>query len=243
MNRLYVNTIIMNGTDCTSQNDFMKELAKLQLPIEGIEVRREYFSSDKKEREQQFLDILETGKLNNWKLRYSVPEPLFTKNGINNQFSEWLAEGKAMEVESIKLNIGNLSGITQIKNSEFKQFLADESFKITIENDQTYDNGSLNNVLKSLSLIEKQNLQIGYTFDLGNWMVIEENPQKSFIETKKYISIFHLKNMNTQNQSVLLDKGQLSWRDYLIEDWPIVLEYPMDFNELKSEIKKVKEVD
>ncbi len=53
MKNIYINTIIMTGTECSSQKDFIKEAALLDLPIQGVEVRREYFPFDQKEKEEE----------------------------------------------------------------------------------------------------------------------------------------------------------------------------------------------
>lgn len=241
MSKIIINTIVKEGIPDISQEEFVKELAQRSPNIEGIELRREYFSTDSQKRENEFLSILETGKLKGWKIMYSVPESLFIETGLNPAFKNWLEEAKQLNVESMKVNIGNLDGIAKVSNSEWMDYLKDSTVKVTIENDQTQENGYLSSVLKGLYLISEQQLPIGYTFDLGNWLVMDEEPLEAFQKTQEFISVLHLKNMNESAQPVLLDQGILNWREYIKKDWPIVLEYPMNFEEITEEIKLVLE--
>jgi len=241
LKNIYINTIIMTGTECSSQKDFIKEAALLDLPIQGVEVRREYFPFDQKEKEEEISLILETGKRKNWQVRYSVPEPLFTPTGLNVSFGQWLEEAKRLGAESIKCNIGEVEGISKKAKAELDHYLMKYPIEVTIENDQTQKNGLLKHVLKALSLLKGHHLPIGYTFDLGNWLEVGEDPEESFRQTKSEIRALHLKNLNFEGQVVLLEQGCIPWKEYLAKEWPIVLEYPMNFEELEKEVIQVKE--
>jgi hypothetical protein len=238
---LYVNTIVKEGM-ALSQEAFITSLAQRPYKLKGIEVRREYFSLDPVQREAEFLHILETGKHKKWQLLYSVPESLFLSNGLNPDLKVWLEEGKKMGIVSMKVNFGDLQGISSVSKDELNTLLSSYKIKLTVENDQTIENGVLSEVLKGLQLIEENQLSIGYTFDLGNWSVMDQDYEAAFKKMKKDISIFHLKNIDNKKQTVLLDEGVINWRLYLSTEYPIVLEYPMDWFALETEIKKILEV-
>ncbi|WP_265458020.1 sugar phosphate isomerase/epimerase family protein [Enterococcus sp. HY326] len=240
MGNIFVNTIVKEGTPYQDQTAFVKALAELPLSLSGIEVRREYFSKIPAEKQQEFLEILETGKLKNWQLRYSIPEPLFVADGLNPDLSEWLAEAESLAAVSMKLNIGSLAGLQKVSRGQLEKLLPKE-LTVTIENDQTEENGKLAAVLKALTIIEEQQLPLGYTFDLGNWVVMGEDPEAAFQQVKEKITIFHLKNI-FQGQPVLLDQGELNWRKFLAPEWPTGIEYPMSLMELEQEYQKVQEV-
>lgn len=237
MKNIFINTIVMLGDGYQDQNDFLKALAKLELPINGVEVRREYFSEEAAVRRTQLLAVLETGKLNNWELRYSVPESLFLEDGLNPSLSEWLEEAAILNAKSLKVNIGELAGIQRADRNA----LLNLPVKLTVENDQTPENGHLEEVVTALETIKSAELSVGYTFDLGNWQVMGEDAEKALQQTKDYITIFHLKNMDEQKQTGLLDDGSLAWREFLNPKWPIGLEYPLNVSDIKNELAKVEE--
>lgn len=237
MEDLFINTIAMLGDGIKDQQLFLEKLAQLKPPIKGVEVRKEFFAPEPKKREGELLAILETGKQNGWEIRYSIPEPLFTAEGLNPDFAQWKKEAELLQAVSVKMNIGDLTGIAQVT----KEQLMPLPFQLTIENDQTPENGYLDPVLRALKRIEEQALPIGYTFDLGNWAVMGEDAAESFAKTKERITIFHLKNVDEQQRTTLLDEGIFDWRHFLTGSWPVGIEYPMHLTEVNSEAEKAKE--
>lgn len=238
---LLLNTIISLEEEL-SQQDFVQQVAALDLPIAGIELRYEYFPETKDERQAVFQEFLETGKHKDWQTFLSIPLPLFTTNGLHPDLELFLREAEQLNVRSVKMNIGDLTGISQVKTSELTALLDSYQINLTIENDQTEENGHYGPVKTALTAIEEQGLPVGYTFDLGNWLVMEEDPYQAFNALKPYITVFHMKNLQDK-QTTLLEEGALDWRKFLGLPVPYVLEYPMTVAQIPGEVAKMKEAE
>lgn len=241
MTKLLINTIAKEGEPGISQIEFLEQLGKLRLPISGVEVRREMFSSQPSERRKELAEVWSLKKKHGWEMMYSVPESLFLEEGINPDLNLWLEELAAFEGVSMKVNTGDVSGLTKVSET-FKQMITAANCEIRIENDQTPENGTLTNVKHVLKMIQETQLPIGYTYDLGNWQVMGEDPEAAWEEVQKYTTVIHLKNMDSQGKAVLLDEKSVNWSS-IIKNQPIViLEYPMSFAELSQEVRKVQNV-
>lgn len=239
MSDIFLNTIIKNGTSYDEQVDFVRAISKMGLDISGIELRREFFSNSSSERDEQFACIKSIGNQNRWQLRYSIPESMFDNNGLNPEICNYIDEVEKLGAISLKLNIGDLEGIKKVSLDYLKSTLPDNVL-ITVENDQTEKNGVLEEVLQALELIEEKNFPIGYTFDVGNWLVMGEDAEEAFIKLKNKITLIHLKN-TLDGDTVLLNQGELNWRKFISKEWPIGIEYPMDMVDLKKEYQLIKE--
>jgi hypothetical protein len=241
MTRIGINTIVNSDVYKVSQSNFLSSLAELPIDLQIIEVRKELFPKNEEERQAEYLSILETGLVNKWEIFYSIPEGLFVKEGLNPQFTEWLDEARALKATAIKCNIGEINGIEHTNKQELENLLEEYAIQLTIENNQTKENGPLSAVLKAVEKVREKQLPIGYTFDLGNWLVMEEDPREAFKALKEEITVMHLKNMNQLKEPVYLDDGVIEWRKYLSREQPIILEYPMELRKIESEAAKVQE--
>lgn len=240
MKKVYLNTI-MALADGLTQSEFTDYLVKQEIEIEGIEYRYELFSEDKQLRHSEFLKFLETGKLKKWDLLLSIPDTLFHSEGLNPKLDNYLKEAELLGAHRIKMNIGQLNGITKTSPQELKELLVNYHTAINIENDQTEANGTLAVVLKAIKLINETGLPIGYTFDGGNYGVVKEDVAEAFSKLSAVTSIFHVKNINHSGQATLLNNGIMNWKSYLNLDIPYVLEYPMLMDDLKNELTIFKE--
>jgi sugar phosphate isomerase/epimerase len=239
MARIFINTIAKEET--CSQREFMQQLSELRLPIAGVEIRRELLSEIPQEREKELLEAAELAKKNNWRMMYSVPEALFLKERINPDFITWLEELQVFDGESMKVNTGAVADIVSVDGKQLKELVEKTGIRVTIENDQTAENGTFAATKQALDNINKAELPIGYTFDVGNWLVMQESPEKAFQQLKGAIDVIHLKNMNEERQPVLLDEGMVEWTRFIDGQETIVLEYPMKLSELPKEIERVIE--
>lgn len=91
---------------------------------------------------------------------------------------------------------------------------------LTIENDQTPENGTLDCTVASLRHIKELGGNIGYTFDLGNWFWRGENAGEAFAQLLPAITVFHLKNVNgaaTREElaTTMLEDGVIDWKTML----------------------------
>lgn len=240
MKKVYLNTVIALA-DGLTQSEFTDYLVKRAIEVDGIEYRYELFSEDKQLRQSEFLKFLETGKLKKWEVLLSIPDDLFHSEGLNPKLDDYLKEAELLGAHRIKLNIGQVSGITKTPPQELKRRLEYYHTAINIENDQTQANGTLAIVLKAINLINETGLPIGYTFDAGNFGVMKEDAEDAFNKLSAATSIFHVKNINHLGQATLLNNGIMDWKSYLNLDIPYVLEYPMAMDDLKNELTIFKE--
>lgn len=240
MKKIYLNTIISLGESLTQQ-EFSDFLAQSQLEIDGIEYRYEMFAQDTATRSQEFLQFLETGKLKNWDVLLSIPSPLFTAEGLTPDFDTYLQAASQLGAQRIKMNVGELSGITKVDVEEFTALLQEYHLKVNIENDQTEANGRLSFIKEALETITDHGLPIGYTFDAGNFTVMGDDADQAYRLLKAHATVVHVKNVNQDLGNSLLDDGIIPWRSQLDLEVPHVLEYPMSLSELETELKLFRE--
>lgn len=239
MPKIFINTIVKEEN--LTQNEFLQRLSELSLPIAGVEIRRELLSSVPEEREAELLEIDELAKKNDWTMMYSVPESLFLKEEINPDFYRWVKELQLFDGKSMKVNTGEVASIASVDGKKLKEIVKGTGIRVTIENDQTAENGTFAATKKAVEKIAQAGLPIGYTFDVGNWLVMKESPEEAYRQLRQSIHVIHLKNMNREQQAVLLDEGLADWPLFVKEQEIIVLEYPMMLVDLPEEIKRVLE--
>lgn len=204
-----------------------------------VEIRREYISSP-----QEFTDLRDIARQENIQLYYSVPDKITINHQLNPKFSQYLKEAHNMLCTHIKFNIGDLPTCSQDTLLQIDKLSEQYQLSITVENDQTLENGTLNYVFNTLNHLQKYNSSIGYTFDIGNWCWQKENPQKAFTQLQQFINIIHLKTVNNLliPYTTFLHKGCLNWQDMLLstnDNIPIFLEYPIEQCNLAQEITTV----
>jgi sugar phosphate isomerase/epimerase len=168
---------------------------------------------------------------------------LLLKDKIENYFNE----ASKMNCRNVKLNIGEYYNIST-KNASDINLLCDKySIKLTIENDQTKDNGKVQKIKDFLQLSEKYGMKLSSTFDIGNWLWQKEDPVENANILKPYVTFIHLKDVIVADkpQAVFLDEGLIPWRSILgmfDKKIPVAIEYPCTpdtLPRLKEEIDKL----
>lgn len=240
MKKIYLNTIIALA-DGLTQGEFIDCLLAQAIDIAGIEYRYEMFSKEADKRQREILSFLETGKLKNWDHLLSVPDHLFTSEGLSPKLESYLQVASQLGAHRIKLTVGDLDGIPKTSKQVLDQLVEQYQVAINIENDQTKENGSYQVIAEALARINEIGLPISYTFDAGNYAVVKEDAAQAFEQLNAATSIFHVKNIDQAGQATLLNDGVMVWQDYLGLDIPYVLEYPMAMSELENELTIFKE--
>lgn len=245
VNPLYLNTLVFKtqlDEGKKSQSDLFQTAQR--LGVSGFEVRREYFSKN-----SLFEDAARCGKQaeqTGLQVFYSVPEKLFESGTITRQLNDYFREAEALHAENIKLNIGEPMHLSPDDIEKLEQMIKQYAISLTIENDQTAENGTLDFVSAALKGLSGS--PIGYTFDLGNWLWQKADPLEAARQVGSYATIFHLKDISTKNglKTVLLGNGVIDWVNALNEcpkGIPVVVEYPIDsVDHLKSELKNIEQV-
>lgn len=240
MAKIFINTIV-GAADNISQLDLVKHLDEMNLEIDGIEVRGELFSSLKKDRTAEFNAIRSIAKKHNWDVYISYPNDLFDITGIHEEARRAIQESEEHGILSVKMNTGNLLGIEKMNRTQYNELFQGEPLELRIENGQAIENGTIQSVQNAFNALVKQALPIGFTFDMGNWVIMDENPKKAFNDFKENITVFHLKNVNPAGETTLVDEGVVEWRELVHLDITYIIEYAIPLEDIQSEIDKVKQ--
>ncbi|RIN60888.1 sugar phosphate isomerase/epimerase [Staphylococcus simulans] len=188
----------------------------LSLGFNNIEPRREYFVDIDKE----IPEMRKAAESKNITLFYSVPDYIFLDDGeLNPKIIEYFEEAKRLNVANVKMSIGNYRHFSQLKQLNFI-------------NDQPQQSGTINKINQFLQDAKKAKLNIGYTFDLGNFRYVQESEVDAADTLGLYVTYIHLKNLAEQDGKFIvisLDKGIIDWKsvvEKLPTGLPIGLEYP-----------------
>lgn len=224
-----------------SQKKILSEIENLGVSI--AEIRREYLKNSNEE----LIEINKLAQKLNLEIYYSVPEKIACEKRVNSNIKVYFEEAKQMGSTHIKFNIGDLENLDIYEIKKLKDIINSFDMKITIENDQTPENGTLKSVINAVDIIDNNLIPIGYTFDLGNWYWQNEDPKNAFDLLNSKITVFHLKNIDFSNvnpTTILLSEGEINWKSMLNEtskDVPVIIEYPIKRKDILGEIAQVKE--
>ena len=244
MNQLGINLLVFkndldNGIE---QGKILSNIGNLGVAI--AEIRREYL----KKSNEELKEISRLAKELNIEIYYSVPEKIACEKRINSNIKVYFEEAKQLGSTHIKFNIGDLENLDLDEMKKLEDIINYFNIKVTIENDQTPENGNLKCVTNAINFINTNSLSIGYTFDLGNWYWQKEDPKNAFDILNSNITVFHLKNVDFLNYNLnttLLSKGKIDWKSMinkLPKDVPVIIEYPIKEEEILDEIAQIKEV-
>ncbi|WP_297424085.1 sugar phosphate isomerase/epimerase [Clostridium sp.] len=244
MNQLGINLLVFkndldNGRE---QEKILSEIGNLGVFI--AEIRREYL----KNTSEELKEINKLAKELNIEIYYSVPEKIACEKRINSNIKTYFEEAKQMGSTHIKFNIGDLENLDIDERKKLEDIIGHFNIKVTIENDQTLENGNLKCVKNAIDFINSNSFPIGYTFDLGNWYWQNEDPKNAFDLLNSNITVFHLKNvsfLNNTPRTTLLSEGKIDWKlmlNKLSKDIPVIIEYPIKREDILGEIAQVKEV-
>ncbi|MFL0266745.1 sugar phosphate isomerase/epimerase family protein [Candidatus Clostridium radicumherbarum] len=227
-NNIVINTLVFLE-DLKSGVEQVKLLQDIHsLGINKVEVRREYIKDFDKE-----LDAIKnTAEKYNMVIYYSVPKYLYVDGELAiNEVEEYFSEANKMNCRNVKLNIGNYNLISPENVTNINRLCDKYSVKLTIENDQTEENGKVQKIKEFLDRAERLGAKVSCTFDIGNWLWQNEDPKENAYKLKPYVTYIHLKDAHLQDkpQAAYLDEGIIPWREILKifhEDIPVAIEYP-----------------
>lgn len=224
--KLVINTLVFID-DLKSGIPQSTIIDKIQeLGIKNIEVRREFIKDFNKE----IIDIKE--KANKYKINlfYSVPEWIFKENKLRyKEIEGYFIEANKMNCKNVKLNIGEVDELLIEDVNKIKELCNRYNIKITVENDQTFENGRAEKIYKFLKRNRELGGSISFTFDVGNWVFQNEDPVINAEILSDFVTYIHLKNVDKNRGNILIDKGILNLKnilDKLPKNLPMALEYP-----------------
>ncbi|MFV0381014.1 MAG: sugar phosphate isomerase/epimerase family protein [Breznakia sp.] len=226
---IVINTLVFVKSNQTgvSQEEMIKKIAS--VGFKRVEVRREFI----KNIEEETAAIGRLSKEKNIEMFYSVPEKMYEKKKLRKkEVASYFYEAFVMNCHFIKFIVGEYEVITQEDIAFIKGLKDKYEIELTVENDQTKENGQVNKMLDFLKIWKEKGGEINTTFDVGNWLWIKENPFKNAMKLFEFVSYIHIKDVREGNppSTRLLNEGDLPLKrilEVLPKNVPVALEYPM----------------
>jgi len=229
MKDIVVNTLVF----AQEYNKGMEQIKMIELlEVAGykkIEVRREYFKGIENE---MFL-VGEYVLRNNVELFYSIPEPLYNDGVLNtSEITTYFKEAKTMLCTHVKMIIGNYQDVKLEDVLFINKLSMKYDINLTVENDQTTSNGSAPYIFNFVTKFKDKGGQIGVTFDVGNWIWVNEDPLENAKKLAPFVTYLHLKDVSGKENPLptYLNQGIIDWKAImhaLPAGIPVALEYPM----------------
>lgn len=244
MTAIGINTLVYLSelTAGTPQSDLLPVIAGHGVGL--AEVRREYIADA-----AEIDRIAVAARGNGLDLFYSVPESIAVDGAPHPGFEGFLDEARRLGARNVKFNQGDVKDVSRDVIARIDAAAAAYGVRLTIENDQTPQNGTFDCTLASLDHIVALGGKIGYTFDLGNWYWRDEDPVMAFDRLLDDITVFHLKNVNgagtrEELSTTMLEDGVIDWRSMLSrlgDDVPVFLEFPIPVDLVAGQLAQVRE--
>ena len=202
---------------------------------DGVEIRRELFSSD----ELMALPALgESIELLGLLACYSAPAPLFMPDGtLNPDLPRYLSEASTLNALWLKVSLGHFSDKQPL---EALRVLLDESgMTLVVENDQT-DCGQLAPMQRFKAACRVMALPVTLTFDMGNWLWVGDSPEEAARHLAPAVSYIHVKAAEPHHEkfrAVPPDQAAERWLallDNLPADAPRGIEFPLTGHDLTA---------
>ena len=226
------------GTDVVQQYGGQAAL----LPIiagagaDGVEIRRELFSSQELENLPALAQAIEQQQLF---AVYSAPEALFTpQHSLNPNLPALLAEAQLLKARQLKLSLGHYQ--PGFDFTELKVALEQHPIKLVVENDQTPDCGILSLLNAFFHAAEDNHLPVSMTFDMANWHWVGQDAFAAAERLARHVSYVHVKAATHGLRgwrAVALDDTDGSWRGLLARlplDAPRGIEFPLQGDSLEA---------
>lgn len=167
---------------------------------------------------------------------YSSPDGLFAADGTLD--AEALAEGLrragALQAPKLKMAIGGFDIARSRPGLEMlRQRLAAQTVALVIENDQTERAGTLDALQRFFAAQHEAGLDLGMTFDIGNWHWLGECPleaARAFAPQVRYVHCKGVQRRPDRWVAVPPAESSAPWRAVLRAlpaDVPHAIEYPL----------------
>ncbi|CZQ83005.1 Hypothetical protein Tpal_384 [Trichococcus palustris] len=228
------------------QKTLLKEISELGFTI--VEIRREYLT----EMDTDIDAIAQQAKRLQLDVFYSVPSELFIKGALNDHLAKYFSETVALGGRQLKLTLGEFEQLTPEIASALEKLLKEYPVHLTIENDQSVQKGGPEALINFIEQVKEKQLDIGLTFDTGNFVYIGVDPEEAAYKLKDFVSYIHIKNVKVTDDGVVLSglkTGDINMKTVLNvfpDNIPAAVEYPCgsgeeilsniakDFEEIRS---------
>lgn len=201
----------------------------------GLEVRRELF-----EALPDFRQLGRQIEKHGLFCVYSAPVELWLENGQLNkaELDAIIPEALAAGARFVKTSLGHYrpgrSHPDELKRYWRRRVPEESVLKLTVENDQTAHGGKADLLLQFLRDVREQGLEMGMTFDTGNWSWTGEDALVAAGLLAPFVVYIHLKHVEQQAAGRVTlplpaEDGCL-WRQLLAllpKDVPRTIEFPL----------------
>ncbi|MDM0113056.1 glutamine ABC transporter ATP-binding protein [Variovorax sp. J22R133] len=213
---------------------------------DSVEVRGELLRGSPTEVDAQLATLAEFTSV------YSEPEGLWTEGGDLNTaaLERGLARAAMLEAPRLKMSIGGFGAASHASLSALKHRLAATDTELLIENDQSVSAGSVPALLAFFDAADRSGLELGMTFDMGNWHYVGECPLQAAQALGPRVRYVHCKGAQRLPHkwvAVPLSHSLAPWRAILRalpSDVPHAIEYPLVGDDLlavtRDEIAQVR---
>jgi sugar phosphate isomerase/epimerase len=210
---------------------------------DGVEVRGELLVAAQTELPQ----LAQTVRDLNLSVLYSCPDPLFLQDGSvdDKTLGRAIEATQKLGATRMKMSIGGYLGASHGGASVpdiavVAKMLADGGVEMVVENDQSVSAGSLPAMTQFFAEASAQGLELGMTFDVGNWHTAGECPLQAAHALGSRVAYVHTKGVSKMPHkwaAVPLADSIAPWRAILRElpcDVPWAIEYPLIGDDLVS---------
>ena len=150
------------------------------------------------------------------------------------------------------MSIGGYTSASASSLSELGRLITDTGVELVIENDQTESAGTLTALVPLFEAADAHGLNLGMTFDMGNWHWTGECPLQAAAALAHRVRYVHCKGVQRQPNrwvAVPLAESVAPWRAILRTqptNQPWAIEYPLVGDDLlavtRREIEQLRHV-
>lgn len=166
---------------------------------------------------------------------YSSPEGLWAEGGWLDSaaLNRGIAAATTLGAKRLKMSIGDFRASSHGSLWGLKVSLAETRIELVIENDQTVAAGTLSALQAFFDAADRAGLQLGMTFDMGNWHYVGECPleaAKALGHRVRYVHCKGVQRLPAKWVAVPLADSVAPWRAVLRAlpvDVPRAIEYPL----------------
>ncbi|OUL98440.1 sugar phosphate isomerase/epimerase family protein [Variovorax sp. JS1663] len=166
---------------------------------------------------------------------YSSPEGLWATDGSLDEgaLARGLAAAVALRAHRLKMSIGGFATPSKFSLAKLKALLEAQPVELVIENDQTEQAGTVDALLRFFDAQQQAGLDLGMTFDMGNWHWLGECPLRAAEALAPRVRYVHCKGVQrlpAKWVAVPLADSIAPWRAVLRAlpaDVPHAIEYPL----------------
>ncbi len=205
---------------------------------DGVEIRGELLQG----RGGELVELAASVRGGGLSCVYSCPDMLWDAAGALNlpALDHGLDSALALNAPVLKMSIGAFGRASRDTLAVLQQRLARQDVRLLIENDQTASAGSVDSLQYFFQAADACGLDLGMTFDMGNWHWVGECPLQAAQAFSARVRYVHCKGAQRQPGrwvAVPLTDSAAPWRAILRAlpgDMPHAIEYPLAGEDLPA---------